>query len=210
LEKTRVEFFSDAVFAIAMTLLVLDLKVPEGANGHLVEALRHEWPTYAGFLISFSLIGVIWVNHHALFQDLAGLNRVFLFLNLLLLACIVVIPFPTSLVTTYIRSSTDGHIAVAVYSAVMLSMATTFSLLWLWSVKSGLWRWQLSRSEFRMTAARAAVGVVVYSVAIGLSFVNAAVTLGLHAVVAVFYVLDQCVRSPSPHQAEAEDVESRL
>ena len=84
----------------------------------------------------------------------------------------------------------------------MLSMAVTFSLLWLWSVRSGLWRWQISKAEFRVTAARACVGVFIYSFAIGLSFVNAALTLGVHALVALFYVLDQCVAKEITHEGQ--------
>ena len=86
-DTARIEAFSDGVFAIAITLLVLDLKVPrelhEGQT--LTAALAHQWPSYAAYVVSFLVIGVMWVNHHALFGHLAKVDRVLVFLNLLLL-----------------------------------------------------------------------------------------------------------------------------
>jgi uncharacterized membrane protein len=195
-----------------MTLLVLELRVPEDADGHLMDALRHEWPAYMGYFISFTLIGIIWVNHHALFRDLSHIDRPLLFLNLLLLFCVVLIPFPTSLLARYIRSPESDNVAVAVYSGVMLSMAVSFTLLWWWCCWRNLYRVKLSPREYRVTLARALVGVSVYTLAIGLSFLDAMVTLGFHAAVALFYILDQCV-NPGPESqrshAAHETAESR-
>lgn len=97
-EKTRLEAFSDGVFAVAITLLVLDLRVPRDAQpGGLGHALNDLWPNYASYVVSFFIIGIIWVNHHAMLGFIRRVDRTLLFLNLLLLLFIALIPFPTAL-----------------------------------------------------------------------------------------------------------------
>ena len=132
-DKGRVEAFSDGVLAIAVTLLVLDLRVPvEGSlNGPLAAALAHEWPSYAAYATSFLVIGIIWVNHHGVFQLIGRVDRITLFLNLLLLMTVVAIPFTTSLLSEYLRAGgADARTAALVYSAVMLLMSCGFAGLY--------------------------------------------------------------------------------
>src|SRR5262245_43402791 len=96
-ETGRLEAFSDGVFAIAITLLVLEIKVPPSeAPGAppLGAALRALWPSYVGYAISFVTIGIMWVNHHAMFKYIRRANRTFLLINVLFLACLSFIPFP--------------------------------------------------------------------------------------------------------------------
>src|SRR5919201_4567277 len=102
-DRSRLESFSDGVFAVAITLLALDLAAGERGPGHpsLVSQLGHQWPAFAAYLISFFTIGVIWVNHHALVSNIAVINRTLLFLNLLLLAIVVAVPFATRTMATY-------------------------------------------------------------------------------------------------------------
>jgi uncharacterized membrane protein len=92
--KARVEAFSDGVFAIAATLLVLDLAVPRPGGG-LLGGLLGQWPQYAAYTTSFITIGIIWVNHHAVIERLARVDRGFMFVNLVLLMFVALIPFPT-------------------------------------------------------------------------------------------------------------------
>src|SRR6185369_4800250 len=103
-ETTRTEAFSDAVIAIAITLLVLDLHVPvrQTLTEPLTKALAHEWPSYAAYVTSFLVIGIIWVNHHAVFELIGRIDRTALFLNLLLLMTVVTIPYTTHLLATYL------------------------------------------------------------------------------------------------------------
>jgi uncharacterized membrane protein len=122
---SSVETFSDGVFAIAITLLVLDIAVParEGSStGRLANALAHQWPSYFAYLVSFLVIGIIWVNHHTVFVKVRVVDRYVLFANLALLLTISVIPFPTRLMAEYLTAGTDAHTAAAVYSATMLAM----------------------------------------------------------------------------------------
>src|SRR6185503_2214195 len=102
-ETTRVEAFSDGVFAIAITLLVLDLKVPRvhPADEDLVAYLRSQWPTYAAFLSSFTTIGIMWLNYHRLFNLIARVDTPLMIYNGLLLLGVTLTPWPTALVAEY-------------------------------------------------------------------------------------------------------------
>src|ERR1041385_9184169 len=102
-ETARLEAFSDGVYAIAITLLVLDLKVPMVQDGKLASALLHQWPMYFAFLISFAFIGIMWVNHHRLFNHIRRCDNRLLFLNLLLLLGVTVVPFPTALLAAHLK-----------------------------------------------------------------------------------------------------------
>src|SRR5205823_4134021 len=97
----RTEAFSDGVFSIAATLLVLDLKVP-AVNGDLLPALWRLWPAYASYAVSFLTIGIIWMNHHTIFAHLRRVDRRLQVLNLILLLIVALIPFPTSILATYL------------------------------------------------------------------------------------------------------------
>ncbi len=132
-ETDRLEAFSDGVFAIAVTLLVLELRAPlptdlhEGE--HLWEALRHEWPAYLAFATSFATILIMWVNHHNLFALIKRTDHTFLLLNGLLLATITIIPFPTNVLAEYIREP-DARTAAIFYAGTFLAMAIAFNRLW--------------------------------------------------------------------------------
>ena len=108
----RTETFSDGVFAIAITLLVLEIRTPVHSED-LWHDLGQLWPSYVGFVVSFFTIGVIWVNHHSQFERFVRADRTLLFLNLLLLFWVAFIPFPTALVAEYLRdgSTSAQHIA---------------------------------------------------------------------------------------------------
>jgi len=131
----RLEAFSDGVLAIALTLLVLDLRVPgEGqADAGLAAYLRGQWPSYAAFAASFLVIGIIWLNHRAVLSLLARADHGIRVLNLFLLAAVSIIPFPTSLLAEYAighHSRADQRTAVLVYGGVMVAMSGLFNLLW--------------------------------------------------------------------------------
>ncbi len=123
----RIEAFSDGVFAIAITLLVLELRVPDAPAGHLAEALLHQWPAYASYVVSFLIIGIIWVNHHAMFQHIVKADRTLVFLNLLLLLCVSFIPFPTALLADFFHAGADQYVAAVVYSTTMTAMGVALS-----------------------------------------------------------------------------------
>ena len=192
----RVEAFSDGVMAIAITLLVLDLHVPvqgaETARRGLGHALWDQWPSYVAYLISFLVIGIIWVNHHALFQLVRQVDRPIMFANLMLLLAVSVLPFPTRLFAQYLRAGDEAHVAAAVYSASMLATGLAFALLFRTiSRDSKLLVTPMDPTTRRRTTIRFGLGNFVYVATIALSFWNAIATLIVHGVIALYYCFDQ-------------------
>src|SRR5262249_36824077 len=136
-ETSRIEAFSDGVFAIAITLLILDVRVPSIAQGSLGVALRRQWPTYIAYLISFSFIGIMWVNHHRLFNHIRRSDSGLMFLNLLLLLGVSVVPFPTALLAAHYYAP-GRTIAAAVFNGTYFVIAIFFNILWRHVVRGGL------------------------------------------------------------------------
>jgi uncharacterized membrane protein len=191
----RLEAFSDGVFAIAITLLVLDLTVPtkqQAADGGLSAALGRQWPAYAAYLVSFLIIGIIWVNHHTVFDNVRLVNRPVLFANLALLLFVSVLPFPTRLLAEYLTGGDDSHIAAAIYSATMLAIGLAYGLLWLVITSNrGLLHRHINAAASRAALRRFGVGNVFYLATIGLSFISAIATLAVHGAIAIYYCFDQ-------------------
>src|SRR4051795_10160430 len=103
--RGRLEAFSDGVMAIAITLLILDVKVPLAEEGRLAHDLAHQWPSYAAYVVTFLVIGIIWVNHHVLFERAAAVTRPIFYLNIFLLMGVAFLPFPTALLAEYLREA---------------------------------------------------------------------------------------------------------
>jgi uncharacterized membrane protein len=202
MDKNRLEAFSDGVFAIAITLLVLEIHVPEAPPGGLWSALLEQWPSYVAYLVSFLIIGIIWVNHHRLLRSVARVDATLLFLNLLLLLFVAVLPFPTALLAEYILVPEDASVAAAVYSGTMLGMAVSFQLLWRWIARSArLLHPDIDPAAARVTV-RGSVGILMYAGTVALSFVTAVGTLAVHAALAVYYMIDQFTARETSVQEE--------
>jgi uncharacterized membrane protein len=184
----RLEAFSDGVFSVAATLLVVELRVPDVGTG-LGPALLAQWPSYLTYVTSFATIGIIWVNHHALFAHVRQVDRRLLFLNLLLLMTVSAIPFPTALLGRYATAGDDGHLASALYGAIMVLMSIAFTLLWLHVTRdTRLIGRHLDPHRARQESMLFSAGLVAYVAGIGLSFVSAPLALLWYALIAVFYV----------------------
>src|SRR4030095_5462388 len=130
-ETARLEACSDGVFAIAITLLVLDLKVPRelGQERTLDQALVAQWPAYVAFLSSFLTILIMWVNHHRMFTLIGRADDRLLFYNGLLLLGVTLVPFPTSLVAEYLRHE-GQRVAALVYNGTFIFLGMCFNMLW--------------------------------------------------------------------------------
>ena len=129
-ETSRLEAFSDGVFAIAITLLILEIRVPEHSDsGRLGTALLHLWPSFLAYATSFFEIGVIWINHHRLFTVIGTTDQRLLIFNTLLLFGVAFLPFPTALLARYLTHP-DGWIAAAIYNGTLFFIAMAFRLLW--------------------------------------------------------------------------------
>src|SRR5437667_239522 len=186
-ETARVEAFSDGVFAIAITLLVLNLKVPMGQDGHLAVDLLRQWPMYFAFLVSFAFIGIMWVNHHRLFNHIRRSDNRLLFLNLLLLLGVTVVPFPTALLAAHLRGE-DARTAAAVFNGTYVLIAIFFNVLWHHAVNGGLLDSGTMESA-RSISRQSAVGPIAYLVCFGLTWVSVPLSLAINIILAVFFAI---------------------
>jgi uncharacterized membrane protein len=189
MSKQRLEAFSDGVIAIAITLLILEIKVPEGAGEQLPHRLAQQWPSYVSYAVSFFVIGVIWLNHHALFAHLGRVDRKLMALNLVLLFTIATIPWPTSLLASYMREGGDAErLAALIYSGTMLAMGVAFGSLWTYAARDRrLLGTDLSDDEIRRRTLRFTIGAPIYLVALLVAFVSAPACLAINAALAVYY-----------------------
>ena len=194
----RAETFSDGVFAIAITLLVLEIQVPEASEHSLWHDLGALWPSFWAYVVSFFTIGIIWVNHHAQWDRIDHVNRTMLFVNLILLLFVSFIPFPTALVAEHLKNgSTDSqHIAAAFYSASLLAMGASFFATWVYAARAGLLMAGLTEKQVRQLIIRNVSGLAGYALAIGVAFVSAEASLAICGVVALYYVQPGRVREP--------------
>ena len=129
-DTARLEAFSDGVFAIAITLLVLEIRLP-GGNATLAQKLLATWPSYVGYVISFVTIGIMWANHHAIFRLIGRTTHGLIVGNLLLLLTVAFLPFPTTVLADHLRhGGGDQRTATVFYSATFIVIAIGFQLLW--------------------------------------------------------------------------------
>ena len=184
----RLEAFSDGVFAVAITLLVLEIEVPGGEN--LWHELKEQWPSFAAFAVSFWVIGIIWVNHHGVIDHLRRADRGVLYLNLLVLMTVVFIPFSTELFAVHLKSGADEKVAAIVYSSSFLAMGVSFGLLWTYvtSHREALGV-SLTDEEVRSTRRSFLIGNPIYALAFAMSFVSPAAVLAIVALVAFYYAV---------------------
>lgn len=190
-ETGRIEAFSDGVFAIAITLLVLELKVPRELDHGptLAAALAAQWPAYLAFTTSFLTILIMWINHHRIFTLIGRSDDRLLFYNGLLLLGVTLVPFPTSLVAEHLRYE-GQQLAAIVYNATFIFIAICFNLLWRTAaVNDRLLHPQADRAAVERVFDAFRYGPLWYVVAFGLAFVSVMTSLALNLALAIFYAL---------------------
>ncbi len=188
---SRVEAFSDGVFAIAITLLILDIKVPDAADGRLAHELLDSWPSFASYFVSFLVIGIIWVNHHAVFRYVRHVDRVVLFLNLGLLLSVSFLPFPTSLLARYLRADdSNAHVAAFVYALTMTFMSIVWMAFW-WYVthRDALHEGSIQHDAAHAVQRQGMFGAAAYATTLVLAWISAPATLAVFAALAIFWTL---------------------
>lgn len=192
----RLETFSDGVIAIAITLLVLELKVPHAAEGQtLANALAEQWPSYAAYAVSFLTIGIMWVNHHHMFTLIERTDHRFLILNVIWLMTIAVVPWPTALVADQLREPDGRLVAALVYGGIMVAIAIMFSVVWRYAAKGNrLLDPNADRAAVERINRSYSLGPVSYLVAALLAFIEPRVSLGAYAAMAVFWSLSHPVQ----------------
>jgi len=162
----RLEAFSDGVFAIAITLLVLDIAVSSDAGRDLLGAIGRLWPSYLAYVVSFSTIGAAWLAHNAITEYLDRTDTAFVRLNLLLLLLVSFLPFPTRLVADFIHQDNAERVAVTFYGIILLLSTTMLLVLWRYAVRARLVRPDLADEEIELLTQRLTPGLSAYLVLI--------------------------------------------
>ncbi len=195
-DTNRLEAFSDGVFAVAITLLVLNIKIPGlDSLGKLLNdrdlwpVLRDEWPSLVAYVTSFATIGIMWLNHHRLFVHIRRTNTVLLLLNLLLLLFIVFVPVPTALLAEYVVRP-NQHAAAIVYSGTFFLTACCFNLLWRYaSYHNRLLGKVADTRAVTAISGQYLFGPLLYLVSFGLAWVNTLASLIVNFALALFFAL---------------------
>ncbi len=188
-ETARIEAFSDGVFAIAITLLVLEIKVPNAGEGGLSSLLLRQWSSYASFFISFAFIGVMWINHHRLFTLIRRSTDTLLVLNLLLLMGVVAVPFPTAVLAAYLGHG-DQRTAALLYNATYFVIAIIFNVLWRYSASNNrLLSKDADPSAVDTITRQYAFGPVLYLVCLALVWISVPLSLLLNLGLAIFFAV---------------------
>ncbi len=194
MDSGRVEAFSDGVFAVAITILALNLSVYGRAKHQpdLAGQLGGHWAAFAAYAVSFASIGIIWVNHHALFKNFSEIDRAILFLNLLLLFFVVSIPFATATLAAWLtQGGQDASLAAAIYQGVFVGMSLSFAGMFWWGIRQGHMKIAFTPEGARRATIRFAIGNVAYLAAIAIAFVSATASLIVSGLVAIYYTFEQ-------------------
>ena len=194
----RLEAFSDGVIAIAITLLSLEIKLPDD-GGSLLHSLASLWPGYVGFVLSFLLVGQVWLNHHAIFVRVRSVDQWMLICNLFLLLDVAFLPFATSVLTRSLESGHDERTGAVFYGIVMVVGGLFFNALWRASIRdrSRLRPWVSGEEAWSMTR-RFAMGPWLYSLAALLGLVSAWLSVVTYVALIVFYMVGHRPRQVSP------------
>ena len=189
LRTGRLESFSDGVFAIAATLLVLDIAVPSEANHDLLRSVARLWPSYLAYVVSFATIGAVWLGHNAITDYLERVNAGFIRLNLLLLLIVSFLPLPTRLFTDYIRHEEAERVAGTIYGITLLLASALLLVLWRYARRDGLVRPDAADEEIQLLTKRLTPGLTAYLVLIvaGL-FVPVIAVIG-YLTIALYFII---------------------
>jgi uncharacterized membrane protein len=204
-ETGRVEAFSDGVFAIAITLLILEIKVPQTipADKGLFDELLDKWPSFLAFVNSFLTILVMWINHHRLFTHIRRSNTLLLFFNGLLLLGVTFLPYPTSVVAEYIQDK-EQNPAVMFYCGCFIVIALFFNLLWRYAAhKNRLLDKNANQVAVKSITRAYNIGPFLYLVAFGLAIFNGIISLLFTLALAIFFAIpDKAERTLEAAEAQ--------
>jgi uncharacterized membrane protein len=190
----RLETFADGIFAIAATLLILSVDAQVGNHpGGLGDRLLHIWPSYLGYAVSFLTIGILWVNHHTVMEQIDRVDRTYLFLTVVFLMCIAFVPFPTRLVAEHIRDE-GAQAAALAYGFTLTATAICYQAIWLYAA----YRRRLLRADADQRVISGITrsylpGPFVYLFATLLAFASPTASVLIYAAIALVYVAESSV-----------------
>ena len=192
-ETVRIEGFSDAVFAIAITLLVLDLHAPEANaiknSAELLTFLKGEWTSYLAFTLSFFSIFIMWVNHHKIFKQIYSRNTAIMFANGLILFLVSAVSYPTALLARFFDGEAS-NIAVALYTGIFVLINISYNLLWfVASNDKKLLRPEITNSAIKKIRNNYLYGLPTYLIAFGISFQYPSIALAINMILLFFWAL---------------------
>ena len=188
-ETARIEAFSDGVFAVAITLLVLEIKVPAISDTALATALVRQWTSYFAFVISFAFIGIMWMNHHRLFNHIRRSDDTLLVLNLLLLLGVTVVPFSNAVLASYLGTR-DQRFAALFYNGTYFVIAILFNVLWRYSASNHrLLGKDADKAAVDKLTKQYAFGPALYLACFVLAWISVPASLFLNTILAIFFAL---------------------
>jgi uncharacterized membrane protein len=189
-ESARIEAFSDNVFAVAITLLILEIRIPDGSSSNLLIQLIKQWPSYLAFFISFAFIGIMWTNHHRLFTYIHRSNDTLLFLNLLLLLGVCVVPFSTAVLAKNLGNS-GQRAATVLYNAVYFVISLLFNLLWRYCVAKDHYMLgeHVDIHSARKLSFQYGFGPLLYLFCVVLAWISIYASLVMNCLMALFFAL---------------------
>src|SRR3954471_18059304 len=189
-DTSRLETFADGVMAIAITLLILEVRVPAVGGRSLSTELAAECRGYAGYAVSFLTIGIIWVNHHQMFKLIGRVTHGFLMLNVIFLMTIAFLPFPTALLADFIRVPDSRTAATVVYGLNMIAIAVMFNVVWRSASRNGrLLVPGVDKAGVDRISRSHLGGPIACTVATLVAFVSPFLSLGIFAAMALFWLL---------------------
>jgi uncharacterized membrane protein len=207
-ETGRLEAFSDGIFAVAITFLVFDLKVPPFVATTtpmgLALLLFSQWPSYFVFFISFATILIMWISHHSMFKLIHKSSTLFMFANGFLLMLVTIVPFSTAVVAEYLTSSAAAT-ACAVYAGLFMIINIAYNLLW-WSAAyhHHLLKSNVAPSLIKDRTRNYLLGFPSYLLAVLLAFWNPAISIGICSILWLFWAFNSYEKGPSQKPKNAE------
>src|SRR5579884_2818994 len=185
----RLVAFSDAVFAIAVTLLVLDLHEPTVSSG-LLHALLKAWPGYLGYALSFLIVGIIWAQNHLMFRFIRRTDHLFLLINVVFLMWVAVVPYPTAILARYLENPAERQTATALYTGVFLVGGLLINLQWQYAIhRDHLLAADADRGTIRKLTWNYAAGPVLYLADFALAFVSPPASIALIFLINLFFAI---------------------
>ncbi len=186
---SRLHALIDGIFAIAMTLLVLDLPRPNGP--HLTSALLHQWPSYVAYLVSFATVGIVWIEHHGMMSAVRQISRRLLERTLVFLLFVSIIPWPTALAASYAQRGPEARPAAILYATTMMLMGLSFAWSWHYLTEHPELVAEPARAAFPAGTRRALLGGLIYLLAIAAAVVSPWASFAIDAAVAVYFALSR-------------------
>ena len=202
MNNRRVEALGDGIFAIAMTLLVLELHVPPlpatASVADLARELLHMWPKFGGYCGSFLILGVLWIGHHNQFHYIRRVDRRFLWINILFFMCVGFMPYCTALLGTFIWN----RLAAAIYGVAIIATGTVLYFQWRYAATHDLLSEAATPAIVHATGKRILVGLRGYAIALAVSLLSPPAGLALYVLIPLFYLrrgrIDQHLASRVP------------